>query len=42
MHAALKDIRVERLYVIYPGRERYALHAHVEALPFADMPNLEL
>jgi hypothetical protein len=28
--------------VIYPGSERYALHARVEALPLADMPDLEI
>jgi hypothetical protein len=42
MHAALEDLRLERLYVIYPGNERYALHARVEALPFADLPALEV
>jgi predicted AAA+ superfamily ATPase len=42
MHAALEDLRLERLYVIYPGSERYALHARVEALPLADMPDLEI
>lgn len=36
MHAALEDLRLKRLYVIYPGSERYSLHARVEALPFAD------
>jgi hypothetical protein len=38
MHTALEDLQLERLYVIYPGRERYSLHARVEALPFADIP----
>ena len=42
MHTALEDLQLERLYVIYPGREHYSLHARVEALPFADMPDLEL
>ena len=42
MHAALEDLRLERLYVIYPGSERYSLHARVEALPFADMTDLEI
>jgi hypothetical protein len=27
-------------HVIYPGRERYALHVRVAALPLADMPDL--
>lgn len=37
MHIALEDLQLDRLYVVYPGRSRYALHARAEALPFADM-----
>jgi hypothetical protein len=40
MHIALEDLQLERLYVIYPGRDRYALHARVEALPSADIPTI--
>jgi hypothetical protein len=42
MHAALEDLRLERLYVIYPGRERYSLHPDAEAVPLVDLPALEV
>ena len=32
MHVALEDLDLERLYVIYPGTERFPLHERVEAL----------
>jgi predicted AAA+ superfamily ATPase len=33
MHIALKDLRLDHLFVVYPGKERYPLHERVEALP---------
>jgi uncharacterized protein len=33
MHTALEDLALDRLYVVYPGRERYRLHQKIEALP---------
>jgi len=42
IHVALGDLQLERLYVVYPGREKYALHARVEALPLTALPNLRL
>jgi predicted AAA+ superfamily ATPase len=42
MHTALEDLGLERLYVVYPGSERYALHARAEALPLADLPVLKI
>ena len=36
MHVALKDLKLERLSVIYPGTRRYRLHDRVEALPLRD------
>jgi uncharacterized protein len=35
MHIALEDLRLEKLYVVYPGKERYSMHERVEALPLA-------
>ena len=32
MHIALEDLRPERLFVIYPGKDVYPLHDHVEVL----------
>jgi predicted AAA+ superfamily ATPase len=36
MRAALADLELERLLVVYPGTERYALGKSVEVLPLAD------
>jgi len=33
MHIALDDLRLDRLYVVYPGRMRYGLAEKVEAVP---------
>ncbi len=32
MHSALEDLALERLYVVYPGEERFPLHERVEAV----------
>jgi uncharacterized protein len=42
MHIALEDLRVEKIYVVYPGKKRYPLHKRVEALPLTDLPGLKL
>lgn len=34
MRIALKDLRLDKLWVIYPGKERYALNDRVTAIPF--------
>jgi len=41
MHIALNDLGLNRLYVVYPGRERYPLHDKVEAIPLAECVNLQ-
>ena len=33
MRAALHDLKLEALYVVYPGDRRYALAQNVEAVP---------
>jgi hypothetical protein len=33
MRIALEDLKLERIAVIYPGRQRYALVDRVEAVP---------
>ena len=33
MHIALDDLKLDRLYVVYPGRTRYGLAEKVEAVP---------
>ena len=35
MHVALRDLRLDALYVVYPGAVRYPLHERVEAVPLA-------
>lgn len=42
MHIALEDLRLECLYVIYPGRDRFVIHAGVEAVPLTDLPGLKM
>lgn len=34
MRSALEDLRLNRLWVIYPGERRYTLHERVSVLPF--------
>lgn len=38
MLIALEDLRLDRLLVVYPGRERMTLRQNVEAVPLAEMP----
>lgn len=33
MHVALRDLRLDHLWAVYPGRETYALHDSVTAIP---------
>jgi len=35
MHIARRDLRLEALYVVYPGPRRYALGERIEAVPLA-------
>ena len=42
MHVALEDLNLEKLFVVYPGTLRYALHEKVEALPLRDIAAVEL
>lgn len=34
MRSALVDLRLDRLWVIYPGERHYALHERVTVVPF--------
>jgi hypothetical protein len=40
MHAALQDLALKHLWVVYPGRERYALGDRLTVLPLRDIPLL--
>ena len=33
----MDDLKLERLFVIYPGNVPFPLHEHVEALPLSQM-----
>ncbi len=37
MHIALQDLALERLLIIYPGAQRYALNEQIEAMPLAEL-----
>lgn len=37
IHIALNDLCLNRLFIVYPGKERYRLHEKVEALPLKDV-----
>ena len=39
---ALEDLRLERLFVVFPGKDRFRLHERVEALPLPEVPSLTL
>lgn len=38
MRVALSDLGLERLFVVYPGAERYELDERIEVLPVTDIP----
>lgn len=40
MHVALDDLKLERLFVIYPGEKEYALTDRIEVLPFQNIERL--
>ena len=42
LHIALADLRIEKLFVVYPGEEQYALHQKVQALPLKKLSALKL
>lgn len=40
MHVAAADLRLDHLWVVYPGSERYPLGEHATALPLAEIGSL--
>lgn len=40
MHVALADLKLHKLYVVYPGTRRYALAPNAECVPFAELSDL--
>jgi predicted AAA+ superfamily ATPase len=39
MHIALTDLRLNRIFVVYPGEKRYTLAKRVEVVPLAEFVN---
>lgn len=37
MHIALKDLKLDKLLIVYPGDKRYSLGSQVEAVPLAEL-----
>ena len=37
MRIAMADLRLDALYVVYPGDRRYALAERIEAVPLTDL-----
>jgi len=37
LHVALADLKPERVFVVYPGKETYVLHERVETLPLVQL-----
>jgi predicted AAA+ superfamily ATPase len=42
MHIALEDLKLEHLWVVYPGTLRYSMAEKITALPLREIPGLEL
>jgi len=40
MHAAIQDLHLEHLWVIYPGQQEYALDERISAIPIEVIPRL--
>jgi predicted AAA+ superfamily ATPase len=42
LHIALRDLGLKRIFVVYPGKERYAVHKRVEVIPLMECIRLPL
>lgn len=40
LRTAFADLKLEHLWIVYPGERRYPLAEHVEAVPMADVPEV--
>ncbi len=38
MHTARQDLKLDHLYVVYPGDRAFALTSHMTLLPLAQLP----
>jgi hypothetical protein len=42
MHVALEDLKLEHLWVVYPGQLRYPMTEKITALPLREIDQIEL
>jgi len=42
MHIAIEDLRLERLWIIYPGRHKYEIDKNIAVIPIDDIPSLSI
>lgn len=42
MHIAIKDLGLERLWVIYPGQHKYEIDENIAVIPIGKLPSLSL
>jgi len=40
MHAAIQDLRLEKLWVLYPGHQEYALNERISVIPINAVPGV--
>jgi hypothetical protein len=40
MHTAVADLKLDTLYVVYPGPQRYRLDRRVEVVPLGELPGI--
>ncbi len=40
MHTALEDLKLDKLFVVYPGSRRYALDSRIDVLPLENLAEL--
>ncbi len=42
MHVAIRDLRLEHLWVVYPGHQQYSLDDKVSVIPIDSVPSIKL
>lgn len=41
MRTAMEDLKLEKIWVIYPGKDRYKIHEKIEVLPVTDIERIK-
>jgi len=42
MHISIEDLRLDHLWIIYPGKDAYPVGEKISVLPLKDLPNFNL